>query len=249
MSFPALPVITDALMVSGHAMFGEAPEPEAAKLAARLVNDILLEWSLKSIYNPGVYTEYFDSNGTNDYVLGTVTGGTTPDAPSNPVGIHSLVLRSGTVTWPIRVRSIVDWEAVMPKNIIGITSDAFFDFQSPQSELKLWPIAPAGYTVALTGVKSIPTINNAQDTVQLPLEYQEFLKWTLAMRLIPFLPPDANANPKVFEYIERSMNTAGSAIKRRNSKLRTHGFVSDLAGLGSGKALNDGYLNWAGRAI
>lgn len=249
MSFPALPVITDALTVSGFAMFGEAPEPEASKLAARLINDILLEWSVKSIYNPYVYTERFSSNGTNDYLLGTVTGGDTPDAATNPAAISSLVLQSGTVTWPIQVLSIVDWESVMPKNITGITSAAFFDFQSPQSELKLWPIAPAGYTIALTGMKLIPTIENAHGTVQLPVWYQEFLKWTLAQRLVPMMPPDVNANPKTFEYIERAMNTAGSAIKRRNSKLRTHKFASDLPSVGSGSNINDGYLLWPGRAI
>lgn len=249
MSFSALPIITDALNVSGHIIFGEAPEPEAGKLAVRLINDILGEWSLKSIYNPRVYTDVFPSNGTNDYLLGAVDGGDTPDSPTNPVAISQLVLQSGSVTWPIRVLSIVDWQGVMPKNIQGITSAAFFDYQRPQSQLKLWPIAPSGYNIAITGTPMLDFINTAQDLINLPDEYREFLKWTLAMRLIPMLPPDVNANPKVFEYIERSMNTAGSSIKRRNSKLRTAAFTNDLPSVGRGGRLNDGYLIWPGRAI
>ena len=247
MSFTAEPVITDALNVSGFVAFGEAPEAEATALAVRLGNDILREWSLKSIYNPGLYSVDMPSNGTNTYLLGPATG-TTPDAPINPAAISKITLKSGTVTYPVTLRSMVDWERVMPKNISGVTTTAFWDYQFGQSKLNVWPIPPAGYTLNVTGIPLIGTFENEQSQVPLPEEYIEFFKWTLAISLIPFMPPDVNANPKVFEYIERRMNTAGSTIKRRNSKLRTNAFSGDMPGVG-GQNLNDGYLAWQGRAL
>lgn len=246
MPFPALPTIRKALSVSGHVMFGEAPEAEASALCVDLINDILLEWSLKSIYNPGIRTVEFPSNGTNTYLLGDAVG-TTPASSFNPRAINQIVVKTGNVVFPVALSSAVDWQLVMPKNISGVTSDAFWDYQLDQSTLHLWPIPPAGYTIAVTGTTAIPKITDASDDIELPEEYSEFLTWTLATALIPFMPPDVNVNPKVFEYIERRMNTAGTAIKRRNAALRERRITPSLPSLGRG--YNDGYLIWRGRAV
>lgn len=246
MPFPALPAIRKALSVSGHVMFGEAPEAEASALCVDLINDILLEWSLKSIYNPGIRTVEFPSNGTNTYLLGDATG-TTPASTFNPRHLNQVTVKTGNVVFPIALQSMADWELVMPKNITGVTSDAFWDYQLDQSTLNLWPIPPAGYTISITGTPTIARITNAADDIDLPEEYSEFLTWTLAMTLIPFMPPDVNVNPKVFEYIERKMNTAGTAIKRRNAHLRKRRLTIDLPSLG--RNYNDGYLAWRGRAV
>ena len=247
MPFPALPTITKALSVSGHVMFGEAPEAEASALCVQLINDILLEWSLKSIYNPGIQTVEFPSNGTNTYLLGDAAG-TTPASSFNPRHLNQVVVKTGNVVFPVSLNSMVDWELVMPKNITGVTSDAFWDYQLDQSKLNLWPIPPQGYTIAVTGTPTIATITNAADDIQLPAEYSEFLTWTLAAALIPFLPPDVNVNPKVFEYIERRLSTSGSAIKRRNASLRERRITPNLPAIG-GRGYNDGYLIWRGRAV
>jgi hypothetical protein len=245
MPFQALPVITDALTVSGLVAFGEAPEPEAAELAARLVNDILLEWSLKSIYNPGIYQFDIAANGTSEFTLGP--GG---DSTNNPRQILQVVAKQGpSIVWPLTLRSFADWDAVAPKNIAGVPQCAFWDSQLDSSTLIIWPIPPGGYTIGVTGTPGIPEIKNSQSEIQLPVEYREFLKWTLVMRLVPMLPPDASANPKVFEYIERNMNTAGSAIKRRNSKMRTQSIVLAAPGTGGNGHQNDGYIYSPARAV
>lgn len=248
MSFSALPVITDALNVSGHIIFGEAAEPEAAALAVRLINDILLEWSVKSIYNPNIVQFDVASNGTSEYLLGSAAGIITDDL-RNPRHLHQVTAKSGSVIWPIPIRSFVDWDSVMPKNISGVPQAAFWDFGLDYSRLMIWPIPPGGYTIGITGSIGIPEITNAQSMVELPVEYREFLKWTLAVRLVPMLPPDINTNPKVFEYIERSMNTAGTALKRRNSRMRTQSMVLDAPGAGGSRHVTDGYMTWPGRAV
>lgn len=244
----ALPIINDALFAAGFAGFAEAPGAEATALGVRLLNDLLNQWSTKSIYNPRVYRESFLSNGTADYVLGTIQGDPPPDAPTNPAAISNIVVKSGSVVWPVEVRSILDWPSVMPKNITGVPQVAFWDYQSEQSELKLWPIPSGGYEIEVTGMPFIGNIGNAQDDIPLPLEYGEPLKWTLAVALIPFLPPDININPKVFEYLERKMNTSISGIKRKNSKLRSQAICSDMPGIAS-SGKSDGYWTWTGRAI
>lgn len=245
----ALPIITDALAITGFVSFGEAPESEAAALAVRTLNGMLLEWSTKSLYSPAQYDRSCPANGTAGYLLGTVTGGPTPDIATSPKAILQVTTEQGVVVYPTSLGTLADWRAVMPKNIQGIPRQAFWDYQQGQSNLYLWPIPVANMTIRIVGVGDVPTVANAQGDIDLPDDYQEALVYNLADRLLPFMPPSADVNAIVLDKIKYMANTSLSGIKRRNSNMRDLQVHSDFPGAGGRMGGNDGYLAWGGRAI
>jgi len=245
----ALPIITDALNLAGFVSFGEAPESEAAALAVRTLNGMLLEWSTKSLYSPAQYDQSCPANGTASYLLGTVAGGDTPDIATTPKAILQVTTEQGVVVYPTSLGSLADWRAIMPKNIQGIPRQAFWDYQQGQSHLYLWPIPVANMTIRIVGVSDIPMVANAQGDIDLPADYQEALVYNLADRLLPFMPPSADTNAVVFDKIKYLANTSLSGIKRRNSNMRELRVASDFPNPGPRGGGNDGYLVWGGRAI
>lgn len=249
MTVKALDVISDALALVGFISFGEAPEAEASALAVRTLNRMLLEWSTKSIYSPAQYDRSCPSNGTASYLLGDVTGGPTPDIDTSPKAILQVTIEQGIVIWPATLGTLADWHKIMPKTIQGVPSQAFWDYQQGQSHLYLWPIPVANMTVRVVGIQDIATIRNAQSDILLPDDYQEALVYNLAKRLMPYMPPSADANPKALEEIIFTANSSLSGIKRRNSNMRDMRIVSDFPGIGHAAGGNDGYLNWRGRAV
>ena len=247
----ALPILTDALALVGFVSFGEAPEAEASALAVRTLNGMLLEWSTKSIYSPAQYDKTCPSNGSTTYVLGSSDDVPTPDFATAPKDIRQVSIEQpgGVVVWATgTLRTLADWALAMPKTIQGIPSTAFWDFQQGQSRLYLFPAAPSGYLIRVVGNADIPTIKNTQGEIDLPNEYQEALVYNLAKRLVPFMPPSADANPAALDEIRFIANTSLSGIKRRNQMMRFDAIHSDFPEVGNGHG-NDGYLAWRGRAI
>lgn len=245
----ALPIITDALNLAGFVSFGEAPESEAAALAVRTLNGMLLEWSTKSLYSPAQYDRSCPANGTAALLLGTVAGGPTPDIATSPKAILQVTTEQGTVVYPTSLGSLADWRAIMPKNIQGIPRQAYWDYQQGQSNLYLWPIPVAGMLIRIVGVGDVATVANAQGDIELPDDYQEALVYNLADRLLPFMPPSADTNAAIFDKIKYLANTSLSGIKRRNSNMRELKVLSDFPSPGPRGGANDGYLTWGGRAI
>lgn len=245
MSFPALPIIQDALHMIGMAGFGDAPKSEPAALAAREMDRIVQGWAGKSLYNPGVYQEVVTSTGATSLQLGGVGG----DTPTSPKAILQVTTEYSSGNGPVypcdRIGTVQDYFRIPVRNIAAITKSAFWDYQQGQSTLYLYPAPAAGMIIRIMGLPEIARITSAQGTVELPSDYEEFLLYTLALALVPHLPPDINTSPKVFEYLERRMNTAGSGIKRRNSNKVDMAVTSDYAP-SSGRHGNS-YLTWPGR--
>lgn len=247
----ALPILSDALALVGFVSFGEAPEAEASALAVRALNGMLLEWSTKSIYSPAQYDKTCPSNGSTTYVLGSSVDVPDPDFATAPKDIRQVSVEQpgGVVVWNSGApRTLADWALTMPKTIQGIPTRVFWDYQQGQSRLYLFPAAPVGYLIRVVGNADIPTIKNAQGEIELPDEYQEALVYNLAKRLMPFMPPSADANPAALDEIRFIANTALSGIKRRNQMMRFDSIQSDFPTLASGRG-NDGYLAWRGRAV
>ena len=247
----ALPIISDALALVGFVSFGEAPEAEASALAVRTLNGMLLEWSTKSIYSPAQYDKTCPSNGSTTYVLGSSDAVPSPDFLTAPKEIRQVSIEQpgGVVVWSTRaLRTLADWALAMPKTIQGIPSTAFWDFQQGQSRLYLLPAAPAGYLIHVVGNSDIATIKNAQGEIDLPDEFHEALVYNLAKRLMPFMPPSADANQAALDEVRFIANTSLSGIKRRNQMMRFDAIQSDFPGVNNGRG-NDGYLAWRGRAV
>ena len=239
MAFKALPVITDALALIGVAGLGEAPKADESAQAVRFLNMILEEWAAKAIYNPGIYNEVCPANGTASYTLGT--GG---DIATSPKSILQVQTEINGLVYPCRVLgTVADYEAIPIKTVSAIPSSAFWDYQQGSSTLYLYPTPPGGFSVRVIGLPAIHEIDNAQGTIQLPDDYKKALVYTLAINMLPIMPPTADQNPKTFEYLERAMNTALSFIKRRNSKKQDTLLHSDYQGTGS---TGESYLTWAG---
>lgn len=244
MAFPALPIIQDALHMIGMSGFGDAPKSEPAALAAREMDRIVQGWSAKSLYNPGVYNESWISDGSPIVQLGGV-GGATATSPKAILQVTTEFSSGNGPVYPVDgIGSIQDYYRIPVRNIAAITKRAFWDYQQGQSSLALYPAPASGMLIRVMGLPEIARITSAQGTVDLPSDYEEFLLYSLALALVPHLPPDINTNPKVFEYMERRMNTAGSGIKRRNSNKVDMSISSDYAGTNS---KGQSYMTWAGR--
>ena len=244
----ALPILTDALNIAGFVSFGEAPKAEETALAVRCLNGMLLEWSTKSIYSPKQYNMTCPANGTSEYRLGIPTGSTiVPDMPTSPKQILQVTTELGTIVYPTAIGTVADFAQVFPKDIVAIPSNAYWDWDQDGSVLYLWPAPPVGMTVRVIGIGAIDVTPNGQGNIDLPDDYTEALVYNLAQRLIPFLPPDATANPQTFAYIDRIAGTSLSGIKRRNANRIDMALVSDYPSVGGRRRGNDGYLTWRGR--
>lgn len=245
MAFQALPLIQDALHMIGMSGFGDAPKSEPAALAAREMDRIVQGWSAKSLYNPGVYNESFVSTGVPTVQLGG-TGGVTTTSPKSILQVTTeFSSGNGPVYNVDRIGSLQDYYRIPVRNIAAVTRSAFWDYQQGQSTLALYPAPAAGMVVRIMGLPTIARITSSQASVDLPDDYEEFLLYSLAVALVPHLPPDINTNPKVFEYMERRMNTAGSGIKRRNSNKVDMAVSCDYPGTAARGG--NSYLAWAGR--
>lgn len=84
--------LVDALGIVGFRDFGESVDPDAAALAVRCFNRMVLEWSTKSIYNPTQSNLSHVSTGTTSITLGA--GG---DIAVNPMEISQVTIELFTI--------------------------------------------------------------------------------------------------------------------------------------------------------
>lgn len=229
--------ILSALGLVGFASFGDAPDPDAAALAVRVLNAMLGEWSVKGYYNPRQFVGTFTSVGSPSISLGA--GG---DITTNPVEIRAVQVELGASVWPIRMRALEEYHRLFAKTTRGIPQMCAWDEQTPVSAIWFWPVPMVGYTIRVIGFDSIAQITNAQDTINLPDWYAEAIDYNLAKRLLPHLPGlvDPNLLPMLHEVAGSSL----SAIKSRNRGMRDVQMVSDFDGHGGGE-----YMTWAGRVV
>lgn len=233
----AYDLIRDALMLVGFAAFGEAPEAEAAQLAVRTLNNMLGEWSSKSIYNPRQFNGTVVASGQPSITLGP--GG---DISTNPTEITQVTLEMGTTVWTIGRRTLKEYERITVKQTPGIPSVVAWDRQDPVSTLYFWPVPYVGYTIRVIGFDSIPRLTVPQDDLDLPEIYSEAIVYGLAKRLLPFFP--GLTDPNILPIIHGTAATALSGIKRLNNNMRSNRMVSDLGG-GPGSS----YWTWPGRVV
>lgn len=233
----AYDLINDALALVGFSAFGEAPEPEAAALGMRCLNSLLAEWSTKAHMNPRQFVGTFVSTGTPSISLGT--GG---NISTNPVDIAQVTVESGPTVWRVRPQTLAEYQRTYNKTTPGVPRFCAWDRQAPLSQLYLFPVPPAGYTIKVVGRDAIPSITAPQSTLSLPDYYAEAVTFVLAKRMLPFMP--STNDPAVIAKIEEGAASAVNGIKALNRKMRDQRLVSDLA-----PGRDSSYWTWSGRWV
>lgn len=235
-------IISMALAKIGAVAPGVAPSARDAQLAVQELNNMLYEWSSKSIYTNNQTNQVCPANGTNHITMGTDANGVPGDMPVNYTHIYNVTIELGTTVWSVPVRTLSEYNSVFPKNTAGVPKLAFWDYdQHLQSKLYLWPIIPASYNIRVLGIGQTGTADNAQSDLNIPEIYTSGLVSGLAVRLIPYY--NATFDPNMLNLIEKQAHSAMTGIKRMNNNMRNNDVMPDF----KPNSNPSNYWNWPGR--
>ena len=230
--------LVDALGIVGFRNFGESVDPDAAALAVRCFNRLMLEWSTKSIYNPTQTNLSFASLGNASIALGP-----TGDLATNPMEISQITLEMGPSIFPCVLKTLEEYQRVFNKETPGISYYAYWDRQRPLSTIQFWPKPMVGTTIRIIGFEKIPTIATIQDETTLDEIYSPAIVPGVALRLWPHMPAGQEAVMSKQDVLAQ-YHTALSGIKRLNNNMRNVHTVSDLM-----PTQASSYWTWAGRTV
>jgi hypothetical protein len=188
----ALDLITLSLKEAGVIGIGQTAQGDDIVDAMRILNGMLAQWRTKRCFVYHLVDLTVSTTGAASYSVGP---GGDIDVATRPNVISGAFLRmpASQVDYPLTMlRAYEDYARVSAKNISSLPSHVFYDTGYPLGTIHAWPIPPAGYELHLLAREELPSFALPSDTVELPGEYEEAIRYGLAVRLRPLyqLEPD-----------------------------------------------------------
>jgi len=212
MTTQPIAIIQSALSGIGALAPGEPLDPALAQDAFLMLNDML------------------DVESNNDFMVVSISeiiqniggGGTAwtigPGAQINvarPLSINSAFVRVSSLDYRVAVINVEQYELIGLKQLNGPWPRAvYYQSTSPIGTLNFWPNPSSGEIHLFVNQQftSFATIN---DTVLFPPGYNMWMRWQLALLLMPGY---GKTDPSLASMVEKNITKAKAAIKRTNMK-------------------------------
>lgn len=223
MSLLVQTVVEDVLALVGIAEDGGGgPPPEWQARCVRILNQLIGEWTLRFGFNPKQMTIAVTPSERDRIIVGSdLTTTPAPDIGIEMADIASLTIENGPVVYQTSQISLAEYEAITVKTVTSIPTVWAWDYQSPNSNIWLYPRPFSSLVVRVTGTQKI-NLASSQSTLDLPDEYYKALVYNAAAMLYPYFPRDAGIDQEIIYQARASLEGVCSRNRRmRMSKARS----------------------------
>jgi hypothetical protein len=180
MSETAQTLIKGAMRVIGAIASGESPTADELADGLEAMKMMFRHWSAKNIRIPYLTSENFPLTGAQSYTIGS--GGNFNTV--RPAAIRGGYVRdSNGFDSPL---TIIDEDRYRGISLKGLVSQGAYLWYSPAyplGKVYLWPVG--GSTLYIDTLKPLSDPATIADTISFPPEYDEAIKFQLALRLAP----------------------------------------------------------------
>jgi len=223
MSETANTLIKSALRGIGVIATGETPTADEMNDGFEALKFMLRAWSAKNIMIPYITNEAITTTGAESYTWGT--GGAIATArPEAIVGAYVV---------DDRIIEIVDQAKYRRKRVSGDTGNTLYIWYSPEFPLGKVYIFPLGSeTIYIDCLKALSDPALLTSDVAFPPEYDEAIKYNLAVRLAPEY--GKSVSPEVAALALNGLTT----IENRNFGSQMGSVISELVNLSYGSRYN-----------
>lgn len=187
-------LISLALKDAGTLGVGQSPLDEDFNDALTTLNGMLATWQRNRwlVYHLVELTK--TATGAQSYTIGPAGDfviSSRPDEIAYAFARQIVPTSPNLVDFPIRVlEAREDYANIRLKTLTPMPQAVWYDADYPLGKLYVWPVASSNYEMHI-GVKAVlQTFANLSDTVNLPPEYFEALRWNLGARLRPMYQLD-----------------------------------------------------------
>lgn len=169
-------------------------EPEAVQYedALEALNSMLKSWASRGLVTYHVVTEQLSLvAGTSSYTIGT-PGAFNTVRPNKVVGGYLRDSSNADSTLEIIARD--DYNGIIVKNVSGRPCELYYRPSYPLGIIYFDAEPDQAYTLFLDSLKPLTALSVLDEDINLPTEYEEAIKWNLAVRLAPDygVPPRAD---------------------------------------------------------
>ena len=224
-------LITLALKDAGVLGIGQTAMAEDTNDSLLTLNGMLKLWNRRRWLVPSLRDTAFTATGAISYTVGT--GGNFNIA--RPSGIKAAYARQLSPGAPNQVdynlvplMSREDYAQITLKQLASFPQYYFYDNAFPTGNLFVWPLPSSLYEIHIVTPLSLDDGVELGDDVSTlwPPEYEEAVRWNLAVRLRPQyqLPAD----PTITKLAKIGLNT----IKTVNAQIPTLDMPADMVGTG-----------------
>lgn len=223
MSLLVQTVVEDVLALVGIAEDGGGgPPPEWQARCVRILNQLIGEWTLRFGFNPKQTTIAVTPSEPDRIIVGSDTlANPAPDIPFEMADIVSVTIENGPVVYQTSRMNLAEYEAISVKTITSIPRVWAWDYQTPNSNIWLYPRPFSSLVVRVTGTQKI-NLASSQSTLDLPDEYYKALVYNAAAMLYPYFPRDAGIDQEIIYQARASLE----GIRARNRRMRMGKAVS-----------------------
>lgn len=177
-------VVRRALRMVGAYTSTDLPRPEQLQDAVTVLNMMIKSWSLEGFLWLRQFITVTLVAGQNSYTIG-------PDGtPSvdRPVHIFNANRKSATGNEiPMISLTRTDWMVVPNKTTQGVPVQFYYDPQTVNGTLYVWPTPPTGTTdtIILDADRQLDIMSDNLNEFDFPPQWVEAIVYSLAMRLAP----------------------------------------------------------------
>lgn len=172
-------LIEDALEAEGFLSEGLDMSAWEATRGLRSLNLMLRGWQARQLTVPYRTTESFTLTiGQSDYTIGV--GGDLDTA--RPLAIHNAYLRESNTDYQLAEAALQIWAQRSRKSERGRPAWYYYEPEEPLGRLRFTREPDAAYTLVLHSLKPLTTFASLDSTDAVPDEWQEAIKYNLAMR-------------------------------------------------------------------
>lgn len=181
-------IIVNALYMIGELGVGEVADAQMLTSGLELVNELLDQFSVDSIYIPYLTTINFTMTAGQDIysVSDLVSSDITED---RVVDLSFANYTVDTIVYPLRIINKATYSGVVRlTNLLARPGFIFLDKQPTQSFLTLYPKPDQAYPCSVQAKVMIDKLEAQEDISELPPYYYGFLKMALARKFLAYYP-------------------------------------------------------------
>lgn len=207
-----LDIIRLSLKEAGALGVGQTAQAEDYQDALRILNGMIARWQTERVFVYHLVDHAIPTTGAHSYTIGP---GGDIDIASRPNLIQAVYYRMpNEIDIPLTIiRAYEDYARIMAKGLETLPSHAFYDTAFPLGILRVWPSPPSGYELHVVMREQLPTFTKTNDVVHLPGEYEEAIRYGLAVRLRPLFQLDPDPSLTVLA------QTAFEALRAANVQI------------------------------
>lgn len=188
----ALDIITRSMKSFGAAAAGETLSSDDAADGLAALNSMI---GIENTESTSIFCEAINTyalvSGTQTYTIGS--GGVFNQARPQKITWANVLDTSQTpnVRIPMKILSYEEWANIRVQSLTAVTvpSSLYCDMAYPLATIYLYGTPGTNYSIELYTWQPLSTFAALTTSVSLPPEYEEFLIYNLALRLMPMFPP------------------------------------------------------------